>query len=154
MQSLFWFIAWLLLTFGGVTTTVAPPQPSADSAFLLNYREAAAVANGNVRVTFADLLDDSRCPADVTCAWAGEVGVAIEMQVDGQPPELIELGGMTDNRGFVEPAAAGRTPTNVATVAGYEIELLSVTPYPATAAALPQAAEYQVSLVVRTAGAN
>lgn len=41
------------------------------------------------RLNFTRVVSDSRCPIDVVCIWAGEVGVAFQLQtVDGEPHEF------------------------------------------------------------------
>jgi hypothetical protein len=151
MHSWHWVLFWLLLLFGGVSSSVTDVGLPVDEAFLLNYRDGTAAAQGAVGVTFADVVEDSRCPADVTCAWAGQVIVELEVQVNGHAPERLQLGGATDSRGVLGAAAPGRSATNTATVAGYTVQLLAVAPYPSVAAAPPEKEEYQLSLVVRTA---
>jgi hypothetical protein len=56
----------------------APTEPShpAGSTFTLRYGQTATVAG--TRVTFADVVADSRCPRDVVCAWAGDAAVRLE----------------------------------------------------------------------------
>jgi hypothetical protein len=150
MHSFFWFLAWLLL-FTGVSTTVpAPPPAPGEEVVLIDFGDRVTVAGGDLALSFVDVVTDSRCPADVTCAWAGEVAVALEVQVGGQPPQALTLGGPTNSRGLLDPSPAGGEVTSAATVGGYEIQLLAVTPYPATAASLPEKEEYQISLLVRT----
>jgi hypothetical protein len=149
MQSLFWFLVSMLLV-SGVSSTVTPPESLAGSAFLLNYREGTAAAGGAVGVTFVDVVEDSRCPANTACTWAGQVEVALEVQVGGNRPQVLNLGGITDNRGVLDADGRGSAVGSTGAIDGYEFQLLSVTPYPATAAP-PQEEQYQVSLVVRAA---
>jgi hypothetical protein len=49
---------------------------------------------GDVRIRPLELLQDSRCPADVDCVWAGRLVVRVEVQSPYFPPrtELMELG--------------------------------------------------------------
>jgi hypothetical protein len=158
MQSLVWYVIWLLLLAGVSTPVPAQPAPLGEEVILLNYGDAAgdgvAAANGELQISFVDVIEDSRCPSDVTCAWAGEVQVALEAQVGGQPPQVLTLGGPTDSRGLLDPGPAGSEAASTATVAGYELQLLSVTPYPAAAGAPPREEEYQISLLVRTPAAE
>jgi hypothetical protein len=151
MHSLFWFLIWLLL-FGGVSTPVQLPiggeQPSTDEVFLLDFGASTAAGNGVLTLTFADVVEDSRCPADVSCAWSGMVIVELAAAVEDEPAQTLHVGGMTDNRGLViGPVPARKTPT-VFTIGGYEVALLAVTPYPSKAATPPDKAEYQVQVLV------
>jgi hypothetical protein len=47
----------------------------------------AVYVNGP-RVKPVELLEDSRCPADVQCVWAGTVKIAVEF---GGPKQRMEL---------------------------------------------------------------
>lgn len=38
-------------------------------------------------ITFVSILEDSRCPEDVTCMWQGEVTFTIAISEDGKNPE-------------------------------------------------------------------
>lgn len=39
---------------------------------------------GNRSLKFKNVVSDSRCPKDVTCIWAGEAIVAVEVYEDGK----------------------------------------------------------------------
>lgn len=39
--------------------------------FTIKYSEQVALAGENVRITFAEILNDSRCPPNVQCIWQG-----------------------------------------------------------------------------------
>ena len=49
----------------------------------LRYGEDRQLDNSVLRVTFAQVVEDSRCPVDVVCVWAGnavvEIGIAAGM---------------------------------------------------------------------------
>lgn len=42
-------------------------------------------------VEFVRVVDDSRCPTDVTCVWAGEVKVQLSTRVDAAAAEPHEI---------------------------------------------------------------
>lgn len=46
---------------------------------------------GDTQVKFVEVLSDSRCPKDVTCVWAGEAKVRVEVYKNGQLFEEKEL---------------------------------------------------------------
>lgn len=108
--------------------------------FTLAPAATASVENAGLEVTFVAVTDDSRCPRDVTCIWAGEVKVQLEIHAsmkDASQPEILE-GGST---------VAG----------GYRVTLVRVAPQPiSTARIAPQ--DYRATLKVdslgQTAGAN
>lgn len=62
--------------------------------------ETAVVRAAKLAVRFVAVTDDSRCPRDTTCIWAGEVKVALEFSgLEGTlPVELTE--GKSANYGI------------------------------------------------------
>jgi len=65
--------------------------------FTLSIGQTAVVRGENLRITFLEVLEDSRCPKNVTCIWAGRVRCLVEItDKDGsQEVELTEP-GLTD----------------------------------------------------------
>ena len=61
---------------------------------------------------------DSRCPTGVQCVWAGEVKVILEAAEGGNAPIEVQLTWQV------------RRGSTKATVAGYEMELMDVKPFP------------------------
>lgn len=49
-------------------------------------RFGETVAAGGVRVTPLALVEDSRCPHDVQCVWAGRVRIAVRLSDGGRDP--------------------------------------------------------------------
>ena len=42
-------------------------------------------------VTLTDVSDDSRCPTDATCVWAGDATVTLRVQPVSGPAETVAL---------------------------------------------------------------
>ena len=40
-----------------------------------------------VSLSFVEVLEDSRCPEDVTCVWAGRARIAVRVKAPGREPE-------------------------------------------------------------------
>lgn len=59
--------------------------------FELAMGQTALIPETGLRVTFQKVLEDSRCPAQVSCVWAGRVTVELEVQVPNQPAETFPL---------------------------------------------------------------
>lgn len=85
-----------LLTFAllaGCTAAPAVDRPAANavadgSAILLGIGEAAHLADGS-RLTYLRLENDSRCPPDVQCVWAGDAEIVLRWQPpSGRAQEL------------------------------------------------------------------
>lgn len=62
----------------GTTITLAPG-------------EVVAVKALGTKVRFVAVSADSRCPRDVTCVWAGEVKIQLEIQQAAQPASQAEV---------------------------------------------------------------
>ena len=164
MQSILWFLVWFAL-FAGFTTSVpvagapvpAPvstPVPTTgeaalDEPFTLAYGSTAVLDEGNLTVTFEEVVEDSRCPADVMCAWSGQVIAALRIEAAGGQAQTVELGGFTDSEGILRPQRPELSTVSSAAVGEYTVELLAAMPYPAHANEPPSAEEYTLSLVVR-----
>lgn len=158
MAQLLWFLTWFLL-FAGWSTPVIPAESRrAEQApvqtaqvgepFRLAQGANAVLADGDVIITFERVVEDSRCPTDVMCAWSGMVTVALRVEAAGEEKQMVELGGFTDYEGLLRPQRAGLETVSSAEVGGYTVELLAVTPYPSYSDAPPGQAEYQVQLMV------
>ena len=64
-----------LIAFSGVPASHAQML---DAPFPLQVGATAKVAGTNLRLTFAGVEQDSRCPEDVTCIVAGEAVIVLE----------------------------------------------------------------------------
>ena len=93
MAQLFWFLIWSVL-FAGWSTPVIPAESrTAEQApvqtaqvgesFVLAQGANAVLNGGDVTITFERVVEDSRCPADVMCAWSGMVTVALRVEAAG-----------------------------------------------------------------------
>src|SRR5215467_4643902 len=52
-------------------------RPSLDATFHLSPGESRVVPDARIAIAFPPGRSDSRCPADVVCAWAGEATVSM-----------------------------------------------------------------------------
>ena len=105
-------IAGLLVLFGfGAFVGVSAKAPERVS---VKINETVA-AKGGIRIKFAELIDDSRCPTDTNCIWAGNAKIKIRVTRNGRSKEL-ELN-------------TGLDPKDVV-FAGYSFRLVGLTPEP------------------------
>lgn len=51
--------------------------------FKLKVGQTVTLERGSLRLRFASLASDSRCPVDVTCVWAGNAEVLVEVAAKG-----------------------------------------------------------------------
>lgn len=69
-----------------------------------------------LKIKFVELLEDSRCPADALCVWAGNAKIKVKITKRGAPPETIELNTLG--------------PGTTAQAHGHTFKLQKLTPYP------------------------
>jgi hypothetical protein len=69
------------------TARERPAVLRSGAPLLLAPDEPVAVADSAVRLRFAGVVEDSRCPREVTCVWAGRAVVEIEATVGEDGPQ-------------------------------------------------------------------
>lgn len=111
-----------------------------DSEFQLEVGQVGVVESENIKITFLEVTADSRCPSDVTCIWAGEVEVLVNIWKDDQ-----DLG----DSALVGQAANGDRAAK--TFDGYSVKLLKVDPYPISTQTIGPS-DYTITLIVTSVG--
>lgn len=109
----------LLLIFLFVSTVgFSQDQPIDVPMIVVKVPLGETVQFENASVKFIKVLEDSRCPKDVTCVWAGQARLLVEVIEKGKASREVELlfGGTSKNILF---SAEGLTLTG-----------MSLTPYP------------------------
>ena len=94
----------------------APGQPT--TIVTLRIGESFTPQHTTTSITFEDVSDDSRCPTDAPCVWAGDATVTLRVQPATGPSERVALHVTTGARS--------------ATVAGLHLRLERLEPAPAT----------------------
>ena len=56
-------------------------------AFSLPVGKTAVINGNGTRIRFDEVRNDSRCPADVTCVWAGDAEVVVTISRNGSPDD-------------------------------------------------------------------
>ena len=56
-------------------------------AFSLPVGKTAVINGSGTRIRFDAVRNDSRCPADVTCIWAGDAEVVVTISRNGSPDD-------------------------------------------------------------------
>lgn len=121
----------------GRSDTVQPP--GLDQAFELAFGTTAEVAEADVSVGFV-AVQDSRCPDNqlILCVWAGDGAAQLELTRRDAQPVTRTLHTLLDPKRILVP------PDNA-----YEIELLSLDPFPTEVGGVPDS-EYIATLIVRS----
>lgn len=105
--------AALLLTFLISGTAIANAQTAEVGRVQINSQKRFAKSRLTVR--FIELVEDSRCPVDTNCVWAGNAEIKIRVTRNGRS-RILEL-----NTG-IEPRQAS--------FAGYSFRITDLTPVP------------------------
>ncbi len=92
-------------------------QAGLNEEFALSMGQRALIAGENLGIRFEEVTEDSRCPREVTCIWAGRVTCMVE----------ITQGGSSYRMTLTEPGLSDEYSRE--TYEGYELAF-HVTPYP------------------------
>ncbi|HEX9130183.1 MAG TPA: hypothetical protein VF850_13565 [Gemmatimonadaceae bacterium] len=87
-------IVALLSSCAAVEPTIAA-EPGV--AFSLPIGKTAVINGSGTRLTFNEVRNDSRCPADVTCVWAGDAEVVVTISRNGSPDDTRILSFIPPN---------------------------------------------------------
>jgi hypothetical protein len=89
-----------------------------------------------LRIKFVAVEDDSRCPADVKCVWAGNAAVRLEVSTNRRDSTSLTLNTSRSS------ALVGETQYQ-----GYKLRLVELNPYPRSDQKIA-AGDYTVTLLV------
>jgi len=106
----------LILTFvlGGFVSAQA--QTNQEIKLLINKQKI--VTKDKLTIKFVSLVEDSRCPTDTNCIWAGNAKIKIQVGKGRTGAKTFQINTN------LEPQTVS--------FAGYEIKLVSLTPEPAS----------------------
>ncbi len=110
-------------------------QAKLEEQFSLNFEKSAIITPAHIIVKFVKVTEDSRCPSDVVCVWAGQVSVLVNVNNDGK-----DLGDIKLTLGANKDDA-------VKDIGKYYLKLLEVKPYPISTKTI-KPSEYVVTLIV------
>jgi hypothetical protein len=132
MRTLFFVIAGVLVVglYGCAPATIK--EFSLDEPFTLFVRQKAQVAE--LQIQFLGVSQDSRCPVDVECVWAGNAQITLRVSLKDSTEETV----ITINS-YTEPTAA--------VYEGFRIEFVDLRPVPRSDRPI-NPAEYRVTLKV------
>jgi hypothetical protein len=129
----------LALTGCNVDARADAPEFNLNDPLTLAGGQEGLIASEGLRLRFFDVLEDSRCPAQVECFWTGQARIAVSVQPEGAASTTVE---------FNTNPAPGQT-VKQADVGPYNIELLSLEPSPQTPERRIPFEDYRASLTVR-----
>lgn len=136
MRSLGTLFVILVLACNGSPTD--PGSSFRGGTIVLPYGHSTQVSS-DLRVTFAQVVEDSRCPASVVCAWAGNGAIRLDVIAGGGAQSVT-----------LNTAGASNFPRE-GSAAGYTFTLLQLDPQPQTTDAIPPQ-QYRATIRVTRAG--
>ncbi|MEP7271264.1 MAG: hypothetical protein ABI882_07145 [Acidobacteriota bacterium] len=101
----------ILMTVPGIVDA----RPRTSETVMLRINKERILPRSQLRVKFVSLIEDSRCPTDARCVWAGNAKISARISKNGHT-RTIDLN--TDAR------------NNSVIVEGYLIKLIRLTPEP------------------------
>lgn len=101
--------------------------------FQLKVNQLAKIKSENIKIKFLNVTEDSRCPSDVQCVWAGQVTIVFQVYKNEQKVGNFSLSSLT------KPEI---------TVGGYSIKLTNVISAPKSSGQPIEISDYVVTLVV------
>jgi hypothetical protein len=128
------FFATVALLLVGCQNRLVNPQHKVyqlGERFELKVGETASIGAEKLKISFQSVLEDSRCPMNAYCLWAGNATVSLKLK-----KRLVEQVALNT---FVEPKHVEFLQ--------YVIELIQLDPYPPDATPIDQE-DYTATLVV------
>jgi hypothetical protein len=98
---------------GRATEPAGPVEAQVGDTITLRYGQAAHFDN-SVRIVFRAVEEDSRCPVNVTCVWAGDAAIRLDVAMSGTHTGALVL------HSHLQPKSGD--------IGGYVIELVEVAP--------------------------
>jgi hypothetical protein len=105
-------------------------------SFTLRAGREVTLKGSRLRIKFAAVDEDSRCPSDVTCVWAGNAAARLEVSTSGKDSQSLTLNTSTGSAFGMEKVYDG-----------YKLWLVRLTPYPRSTKKIA-ASDYIATLVV------
>jgi hypothetical protein len=123
----------------GAACTSSPTAPGGAfrTQVTLKPGEATAVVSTPLRVAFQRVENDSRCPMNALCIQSGDALVALRVSVDGGSGADVNL----------RTRGSATTDHLSATVAGYQLSIAGLLPYPITTSPIAHD-DYRLTLVI------
>ncbi|MGH3645069.1 MAG: hypothetical protein ACREJT_07935 [Myxococcota bacterium] len=118
-----------------------PLEYELNQVFTVGGGHEAVKRGEDLRLRFAEVLEDSRCPKLVACFWTGRARIAVLVLRAGRDPTTAEFN--------TKPAPGQNVQT--AQVGEYAIGLQALDPYPQTPEESTSLEDYRATFSVRKA---
>ena len=101
-----------MFVFGGAVSV----QAQRNQTIKVQVNKQKSVASSGLTIKFVSLVEDSRCPTDANCVWAGNAKIQVQIGNRRGKSEIFELNTNMGAKG--------------ASFGGYAVNLISLTPAP------------------------
>ena len=88
MKSIAVFLLAVLALVSLPMSTLAKGVRLGDE-FMMRIGQVVKVNGTHLRIEFVDVVEDSRCPSDVECGWAGNAALNLELKWKGRQPNSV-----------------------------------------------------------------
>lgn len=119
-KTLFLLPLLLLMSNCKTQSKQADTTVSTNNTITINHQKTVKIPNSKISVKFNEVLEDSRCPIDVTCVWEGIAVVDLEASI-GNEKTNFQIG----TRDFIQ-----NNVVNSFSFSGYKFTLTSLKPQP------------------------
>jgi len=102
-----------ILTIFGLAAMVMASDPE---ELVVRKGDQKMTSRGKITVKFVEIVEDSRCPPDVNCVWAGNAKIKVTLSKGRKAAKTFELNSALNPRAIV--------------FEGYDISLIDLTPRP------------------------
>lgn len=122
-------------------TASATPADSAapvqlDEPFIARVHQTYALPAAQMQLTVNSVLEDSRCPTQVACVWAGRAVFGLTLVQDGR-------------LGYFHLSTMPPDAQTIIYFRGYAVQMLEVSPHPQSPSSSIPDKEYRIKLVVQ-----
>ena len=122
-----------------LAASIYPPEAHAfggaliGQPFSMRINQTVNIEPAGIELTFVNVTEDSRCPSDVQCVWAGQVSIIVNVTAQGTNSslDLTLTGGQSEAK----------------SVGNYSLKLVDVQPYPISTEEI-SLSDYVATLVV------
>jgi hypothetical protein len=90
-RPIFIVLLFMAVVLSGCKTEIVGPLQEFEQPFWIGISESTVLLPDGLRITFDDVLEDSRCPADVVCVWEGRARGRFELQHDSFDKVQLDL---------------------------------------------------------------
>lgn len=87
----------LVLLLPGCTGGAGEVKAPLGQEFSLAMGQTAVITGENLKIKFEEVVEDSRCPRNVTCIWTGRVSCIVQLTDNDSPYQMVLTEpGLTD----------------------------------------------------------